>query len=273
MVLNIQLLVKACKRLGLKYSFVDENKNFLEIIKNNIPHYFIQFSTPKNNEINTKIFRDKGFTYDVLKEHVRMPKTIQYLYPEIDEKYREYLKFENIDQIISNINSEFKYPIIIKKNRGAAGNNVFISNNNSETKQYLNTIYKEEIGFDYIALAQELINIEKEYRVLVLDNKVEFFYEKSKKGAQFNGNLSPLHWEGAEAILIDDLNLKNRLQSFIDNITSVVDLNYGGLDIAIDVSGEFYLIEINSTPGFSYFIDDNGESRVIEFFEKVIDSL
>jgi glutathione synthase/RimK-type ligase-like ATP-grasp enzyme len=51
-----------------------------------------------------------------------------------------------------------------------------------------------------------------------------------------------------------------------------ISVNYGGLDIALDKNGNYWLIEINSSSGFDIFIRDNSEAVIVEMFKKMLKS-
>jgi glutathione synthase/RimK-type ligase-like ATP-grasp enzyme len=124
-----------------------------------------------------------------------------------------------------------------------------------------------------VALAQEAIQIEREYRAIFLNQALVLLYEKNIKNATFTGNLSPLHWEGAQAIHIKDRDLINQMEDFIKPVFERFPISYGGFDIAVDKSGKLWLIEINSNPNYGIFIRDNSEHLVVEVFEKLLRSL
>jgi glutathione synthase/RimK-type ligase-like ATP-grasp enzyme len=63
------------------------------------------------------------------------------------------------------------------------------------------------------------------------------------------------------------------LREFIAPIYELLELNYGGLDIIEDAAGALRLVEINSRPGFSYFVRDNGREPLVKMYEMILTSL
>ena len=85
-------------------------------------------------------------------------------------------------------------------------------------KSYLLTeIYKN----DYIALVQSCIDIKSEYRVIYLNKKLMFAYKKNNENATFTGNISPLHFEGAYAKIVENKNLLNAFDEFVQQLNKV----------------------------------------------------
>jgi glutathione synthase/RimK-type ligase-like ATP-grasp enzyme len=214
---------------------------------------------------------DKDFTYKLLKDLVKIPSSIAYLDPNVKEKNKKYLKLKNIQDILNNIQQNFTLPLIIKRNRGCEGNNVFLCKTPEEISEKLEIIFNQNSkNYDYIALAQEFIQIEREFRVVVVYNQIELIYEKDNHNADFVGNLSPLHYENSKAVIIQDSDLKDRITKFINPILTKLDLNFVGLDITLDKNGELFLIELNSNPGFKHFVDDNGEGEIVKLYIKAL---
>ena len=84
------------------------------------------------------------------------------------------------------------------------------------------------------------------------------------------GNLSPLHWENSHTILINDSELINTIQDFIQPMYDVIPAIYLGIDVAIDDKGKFYIIEINKAPGLEMFVRDNGLEPIVEMQKYII---
>ncbi len=270
---NIKCLVKACRESHLDYKFIDQNHNFVQINKNGSYFYFHNHLVPIISRIFGKIAGDKEFTYHLLKTYIRMPKTKGYLDPATIEKFDEYKRFKSLNGIFKDIEKEFEFPLIIKRNSGAVGNNVFMCNSRVEVEEKAKVIFnKNSNHYDYVLLAQEKLNIKKEYRVIILNNKIELVYLKDNSKGQFVGNLSPLHWRGSVASPIKNykLEIKN-LGQLVSKISGVISMDYAGLDVVEDENGELYLLEMNSQPGYDNFIRDNGDSEVVRIYKKILE--
>lgn len=128
-------------------------------------------------------------------------------------------------------------------------------------------------NYDYVALVQESIHIVREYRSVCLKQEQIVLYEKDISQAEFTGNLSPLHWEGAIARSVTDLQTIQAIDRFIQPIFQKMAIAYVGLDIALDDRDQYWLIEANSHPNFDIFIRDNGENEIVKLFQKILEYL
>lgn len=270
---NISLLLQACKNLNLSYEIIHPAENLIKIKLNNKPHYFCNYSTPLINQAVAHLLKDKEYTYHVLNKKVKLPRTLGFLSPFCDTQYKIYLKFPTIQNIVLEIKENFETPVIIKRNSGASGHNVFLCQNIDEIETALKEIFNINHKYDYVALAQEFIHIKSEYRAVFLNKELVLLYEKDISHAQFVGNLSPLHWNGAKANYINDPQILSEITNFAKPVFEELDLDYGGLDIVLDRDNQYWLIEINSHPNFSIFTRDNGDEHVLRVFEKILISL
>ena len=199
---------------------------------------FANWTTPLNLHSIMKLCQDKDYFYSFYNDVVRMPKTMSFLNPYSAEKYDQYLDSVTIFGIIEQIEAAFSYPLIVKKNRGSWGSNVFkVDNRRSLEKGLLDIFNMSSSRFDYIGLAQEFIDIEIEYRAIFLNGEYQFAYEKVVGNADFSGNLSPLHWEGSEARIVRDEAVKHALNAFCVPLFSKLMISFCGLDIAQDAQG------------------------------------
>ncbi len=271
---NIRLTIKACDELNLSYNLLHHNQNILRVKIKEKYHFFVNYSTPLVSQSIAQILKDKDYTYHLLKAVINQPKNVAFLSPFCDEKYQQYLEFNSIEKIREKILEQFSIPLILKRNRGSGGNNVFLCQDQAQIDQALKQIFNyNHKNYDYVALAQDYITIKKEYRVIFLDQKLILAYEKSTENANFTGNLSPLHWQGSNAIKIDDPELLNKINQFVAPIFQEINLKYGGFDLVIDDQNKWWLIEINSHPNFDIFTRDNDENIIVNLFKQLLLSL
>lgn len=268
---NAELLQKACTISNIQFQILDDFGNLILIKKNNKKYYFHGNHTPLNDSMVTRLSQDKEFHYRILNKHIKMPLTFGYLDPNVHKKYAEYKMFNSIDHIVGEILNNFTFPMIIKRNKGSEGQNVFLVKNENKLVSSLKKIYKKNYSYDYLAIAQEYIKPRSEYRVVVLNSKIELMYKKDTTDAKRKTNLSPLHWEGSKTVKILNEEFIEKMQSFLNPIFDVINLKFGGIDVIEDENGKLWLIEINSSPGFHYYVKDNGEEDVVELYGKMIE--
>lgn len=274
MLTNIRVLIAACQELNIDFKFLHSSHNFVQLKINSHPYLFANYTTPFNSEVNAAICKDKGLTYELLKNKVRIPKTISFLSPFCKEKYQKYLTYKNIDSIVEEINKNFSLPVIIKMNSGSLGKNVFLCQDGEQIRSSLEKIFNiNSKDYDCIAIAQEYIDVIREYRAIIFNNELLLLYEKNIDNAKFVGILSPGAWEGSKTIQITEEEFITEVERFIQPIFEEISLNYTGADIVIDKNRKIWLLELNSMPHYERFVKDNGEETIVEIFKKMLTSL
>lgn len=274
MLTNIELLLAACQELNIPYEILHPSQNLIRIKDRGENYYFVNYMMPFNSASIAQIFKDKEYTYQLLNGKINTPRTLGFFSPHCQEKYKKYLTFPDIESILLEVNKNFAMPMIIKKNRGAGGNNVFLCETTEQVKEALEIIFNiDSKDYDYVALAQEYIEIAHEYRAVFCKEKLVLLYEKDKSQAEFAGNLSPLHWEGAKAKHIINPNLMSEIEDFVKPVFAEMAINYAGFDIALDKNGQYWLIEINSTPNYDIFMRDNDRQIVVTMFKGILETL
>ena len=267
---NTAALVAACDELGVKYSFYDDNRNLVGVLLDR-EYMFANCATPFNDESIGKIFKDKEFTYNVVRHAIRMPRTLGFVDPDCNPDYRSYVRLSTHDEICTCIENDMQYPVMIKMNSGSRGTNVFKCTSRSMITNAIARVFdKSSHIYDYVAIAQKYISIVREFRVIVFQSKIELVYEKDFSKAVLKDNLSPFHQENSKAVLISDPVLIERLSRFCAQLFKKVRIGFAGLDIAIDSRGDMFLIEINSKPGFAYFVRDNGMAALVQLYKTML---
>lgn len=284
MLTQLKCLQIACQNLNIPAQSLDKNGNFLVIspykstnlvsqISKLFPKfYFINSQTPFNSQDSVAICKDKFFCYQTLQNTIKQPKTLSFLDPFCANNYKEYLDCENFEEIALFVQKELDFPLIIKPNSGSLGVNVQKVENQNELAKAIEKIFDTKSrDYDYVMIAQEYIQIKEEFRVITVDKTVELIYQKDISSAEFVGNLSPLHWQGFKTKIIKDLEFRKRIQEFMEPIfANLPRLFWAGIDLAIDKNGEIFLIEINTNPGFSLFLQTQEEFYIVNLYQKAL---
>jgi glutathione synthase/RimK-type ligase-like ATP-grasp enzyme len=256
MIPSIKALTKVCDRMGIRYIFLDRNRNAVRID----PHfYFINSGTPWNDEGFEVLAKDKEFTYHALKDVLRLPRTIGFFDPARND-FKEYRTHHSIDEILREIDRNFSYPVMIKRNRGLEGKGIFKCTTRDEARVAIVSIFNPHSKeYDYVALAQEYVYIRTEYRVTVCNNVVELIYE------------SPTHSKNGACSIIPLTDPRSKkISRYLAPVFSKINVMWSGIDIAEDENGELYLLELNTKPGFTYFISHNGDAEIMRLYEKML---
>jgi glutathione synthase/RimK-type ligase-like ATP-grasp enzyme len=264
---TIKVLISICEKLGLKYRFIGQSGVFLQIKDS----YFIHNNLGLNSGMVERICLDKGYTFELLNSLIKMPNTSLYIDPQAPGIFDQYATHATLEQIVDQIEKNHQYPVVVKAGRKSRGEQVFLCQNAKKLSKAIEAIFNQaDRLYDHVLVVQDYIKVLKEFRVVVYDQKIQFVYQKDVADAKFVGNLSPLHWENAKAKLVKDKELITELERFIDPIYQNLDLKYGGLDVVESESHQLYLLEINTAPGFTYFVRDCGSKQLEPLFEKII---
>ncbi|HEY9584412.1 MAG TPA: hypothetical protein VJI33_02435 [Candidatus Paceibacterota bacterium] len=249
---STRLLIEAAKRLGFPYKIFDENGNLVEVETKEGKLLFANYGTPFNTDSFSKIAKDKGFTNLILKEVIKMPKTVSFF----DPNYNEGGELKSINNTLENITEEisknFDFPMVIKPRSLSRGRNFSICNNRDEISAALKKVFEKNQNYDYVALSQEYIKPKHEYRVVVFKNEIILVYTVKKE--------------------INDETTRKEVEAFIKPIFGVLEVGFAGLDIIEAENGQKYLLEINAEPGFANFVEKNGDEPIIEMYCKILKS-
>ncbi len=271
---NIRCLIAACEATETPYEVRHHAGNLLQVSTGGSKHVFVNLTTPLNLHSMAKLSQDKEFCYQLCHPLVAMPRTVGFLSPFVKPGHRKYLQYTTMAQIADAITSEFDLPCIVKRNRGSMGNHVFLCHRPEEVGYALERIFNiQHKNYDYIALAQPYIRAKQEYRVIILDGEIQFAYLKNNAHAVYQDNLSPLHWEHARAELVRDPDLLASMSTFLHPLCEESLFIYAGLDLIRDHRDQWWLLEVNSAPGFEIFVRHNGPEQVVELYKNMLDKL
>lgn len=269
---HIRCLTEACKQLKVAFSFLDEEHNLVELRIHQKSFLFQSNRTPFNTEALAGICLDKGHTWQVLHQLVRMPQTLAFMDVHVPPQYQHYLRYHTREAIIAEIENTLTYPLVVKRNRGALGNNVFLCHNRADVVAALERIYNKALpGYDYVALAQEFIPSRQEYRLVCFRGEPVLLYERYAGDNLFKA----LYWENAEGrpILVEDEALIREQMAFLQPMFQRLCPGYVGVDLVRSVSGEWVLLELNSGPRVDHFIAFNGPERIVAMYARIVQRL
>ncbi len=269
---HIRCLTEACKQLNVNFSFLDEEQNLVELQIHEQTLLFHSNRTPFNTEALAALCLDKGHTWQVLHQHVRMPLTLAFMDIHVPQKYHRYLHYPTREAIIAKIENTLTYPLVVKRNRGALGKNVFLCQDRAAVEAALDRIHNKELpSYDYIALAQEFIPSHQEYRLICFRGEPLLLYERYAGDQPFKA----LYWETptGRPILVEDEALLQEQMAFLQPMFQRLCPGYVGVDLVRSISGEWVLLELNSGPRVDHFIEFNGSERVIDMYVRMVQRL
>ena len=263
-------LVKACENLNIPVSKIDNIGNFLQMKINNDFCYFTKVRVPINNESVAMICVNKAYAFWLLNEELPMPNTKAYFDPDaVEDDMRFQAEFKTAKKIAEDVLNNFELPVIIKMNSGSQGKHVYKCQTKGKIVKAVKAVFKKkQKDYDTSLLAQQFIQIKNEYRAILMDGEMLLLYEKVSK--EKNRNLSPLHNDDGRAEIVTDENVISAIKSVVDNSPKLKNFEWIGLDIARDKNDEWFILELNTRPGFSYYIRDNGDNLIVKLYERLL---
>lgn len=270
---NTRCLMRACDELGVAYTVRDTIGNWVTVHLDRDLH-FVRSKTPFNSSAMDVIFRDKEYSYRLLHSEIQTPETVGYLDPHVEEQWQSLVEFKTIDAIQDDIVKRFGVPVIVKRNSGSHGDHVFMATSPAQVRHALEAIFdKTKVIYDVVAIAQPYIDIAREYRVLWFRGQVMLVYEKvTTQGKPVS--LSPLANPGSVTRIIPlDDPISVQIRSFLERSPTIRGFEYCGFDVAIDVAGVMWLIEVNGWPGTNKLTRDNGDEPLIAVYKKILHQL
>lgn len=213
-----------------------------------------------------QIFRDKFYTYELFKSSGLLVDTFAYIDPLAIDHYAQFVVHQDLEEIVADIKTKLNLPLIVKRNSGTQGQNVFLCRDLAAVKKALAKIYsKRQLEYDHVALAQEYVLPKCEYRLVVFGGNLEFAYVKPHHRPEFGGVVEPK--------IVNDLELLKKMKDLVDRLNKIYPLIYAGIDVVETESGELRVIEVNGSPTYSSFIKLNGRQKVVELFRKIVEYL
>lgn len=198
--------------------------------------------------LNTPFVLEKIFQTLHAKEHgLKVPKT--YI------STRGYMSFK---KLADNI----KVPFVGKTSVGSEGQGVSLIKSESD---YVNFLLKHK-GKNL--LFQEFIPNSGDYRVFIIDGKVEAMFQRVAKKGQFLNNIA----QGAVGKKVIDPSVGEKLSEIAKKTAKIFNLEISGIDIMqSDINKEFYFIEVNYIPGWAGAEEVTGiniGAKFMDFFER-----
>jgi len=190
------ILKEACQKYGYIWQLVDKYSNNLVEISDGKKSFFASNSKtgayPLNSAFSAGLANDKAWSYKLLKQRgYKIPKGDYFF---LREQYRELRGDGKEIGDGYQYAEKLGYPVFVKPNNSSLGLFAEAIENRKELKKHL----KDIVENSWIALIQEKINL-PEYRIFVLDGKIQFAYQKVPAKIIGDGKKTI-------AVLIEDIN-------------------------------------------------------------------
>lgn len=280
------------EELGIKVTLLSDNwTKILE--KDNQIHYITGYQFDINNHGIGNIMDDKGLFWDLL-QYKSIPVIEQYV---IFHNYRK-------EDVLNYFNHHHQ-EIIVKGNIGNAGKEVFKVNDQNSLFNVIDKLFLKEYSISLCPFYQ----IENEYRVIVLNNRVRLVFGKIKPIVIGDGKktvkelatqysnyyqnnpekiISPLYIpkenekyelnykfnlsSGSKTFLDIERELKNEIINLALKVSKELNITFASIDIIKTIDNKLLVMEANSGVTLNNFITQNKSyySVVYEIYRDTI---
>lgn len=153
---------------------------------------------------------------------------------------------EKVESNIDYLVKKYSYPIVVKEVATHHSKGLFVMRKREDFQKLLNRESKKRVEQ---FLFQRFIPIEKEYRLLVLGNSVR---SAQRMYRDLGGFQSYIDYDKKEEF-VDVNEISSEAKEIAVQSANVLNMQVAGVDVLITEKDlEIMLIEVNSSPGFTY---------------------
>ena len=183
-------------------------------------------------------------------------------YPFYEDKLFQHILFRNVMKMpgfwyYNRVNEvDLIYPKIVKKRIGSRGREIFVINSGNEMRKF----FGERDVTDYFF--EEYIGVEKDVRVIVINNEVIGAVERRVRLKNNNG------YTGIGVKVTDRYDIPEDVCKKIIAVSKTIGSDFCGIDFVVDKEGMVYLLECNLSPQFvslEHVLGINVAERLVEF--------
>lgn len=245
-----KLIKEVCDNNNIDIKYFADN-TVCELISSNNKAYIYRNKFPLNNNALANIFDDKALTYDLLNSY------------SVDAIIHEYINKEMINNdigLLSKLFNKYNNDVVIKKLNGTCGNSVYRCQTIDELHLYSNMLLSKQTAFTISPYMQ----IDNEYRVVVLNNNIELIYKKINIYVIGDGisTLKELIIKQIDTKLLDSNNLDDDI---IKNLNNIVLENE-----------KFYICwKYNLSKGATFTLDisDSEKEKLTSIIKKIVNNI
>lgn len=253
---SLECVQKAAQQLGWPFSFVDKDKVLLEVQTPTQPLRFLHNKNPFNNFISARICQDKSLQHQLyIQNQIPTPKTFIFHNPNQKQAFQIYSQYDSTHEIISQIESQLDYPLIIKKNISSLSKDVHYIAATDDLKSILNNYFQSQDPV--IILAQEFV-IGEEYRLVQLNGDLLLAYNKN------NHKFTKQPLTPPQKVI--DQQILDKFQKITEQIHQSLQINFAGIDLIIDEKDQIRVLETNPNPACFYYNKYNGSEDFIQIY-------
>lgn len=274
-----KIISEICKEENIKQEFFCDGY-CLKLCKDNHFTFIYNKVFENNNSVTFRILRDKAAVFEILSKNN---------FDSVEHYYFHETEREKFNKTAGNLLKKHK-KVVLKQNEGMSGNFVYLIENSSDLTNKSNEIFEK---FQSISISP-FYDIKHEYRVVVLNDKVELIFDKIRpfvvgdgkntvaklaknkyKYYKIDENIDTslvlragekltLSWRhnlnfGSIPEVITDKKLLSNLSDLSKKIAKLLKIKFACIDI-IETQGKLKVLEINSSvtmEKFASFSEEN----------------
>ncbi len=170
---------------------------------------------------------------------------------------------DEVPQLKQRIISKFGYPIVAKEFATQHGKGVYVIR---DEKDFDNLLLRKREDRKENFLFQKFIPIEREYRLLVMGDKVTVAQKMHRDTSKFALSID---WE-AEEVFTNVGEIPQAAQDIAVKAAKSLNIEIAGVDIAFEKeTGKIWLLEVNRGPGFTFDVNKSPEiPELAKFFKE-----
>ena len=233
------------------FSVMKDMITTIQILKNKNAKVF------DNNLTKTFYLNDKLKEGEqLLANNINFPKTLHFM----DKQNL----LNNLDFLEQTLNA---YPIIAKKRSSGKGLGIYKINSRKELIKFAEQLcneHKYKENAIKLFIFQEFLNIEKEYRVFVVGQKIVGAMQRIPKQGDFRANFSL-------GGTVKPAQITKHMQEISLKAHKAVLTEISGVDYAITKDNNYYILEVNRTPGFKGLEQATGKNIAYEIAKYLLE--
>lgn len=241
-----RMLYQICEENGISLQFLSQNW-IKRLEKSGKVRYVAGYKFDLNSQGTSILADDKFATYEIL-NFAKVPVIQHALLYEITN-HLEHAAGRNSLEYIAEYFYKWGKQMVIKANSGTCGDQVFKITNLDQLVTVLPKVFKQSAS----ASMCPFYEIEKEYRIVLLDGEEKLSYTKIRT-ASTKFNLA----QGAQSEAIPE-DKHMRILELAQRAAKVINLRFGSVDIIETTDGEFLILEVNSGVMARHFLEQHPE--------------
>ncbi len=173
------------------------------------------------------------------------------------------LILENQEKIIAKLG----LPILVKDTQSQHNTGIYLVRKKEDIGEILKLNKQRKSGMPIQFLLQEFIDIDKEYRLLVLKDRVAVAHYKDKR--KYDNLVVKYEYPNLETEFVNMDNLPDNLKEAAVKAARALGVEIAGVDACITKRGDVIVLEVNRGPGFEYDVKKSPEiDEIAKFFKK-----